>query len=208
LLSLRIREFVRNLASLVQSTLLILELQDQIKEQNRTLHQKSCVLADRVSNSYEVLLLLWRSSLADDLRESAVEAVEEALVSNDVLNLRLDRVVRSAIHAATFIDKMQCALKIVTEQATILKRLQRSKLLLVRQRLLLARVQGEHSNLIASMLLRFVRDKEGAVHVARRRRRRERERERTRFRLADIAKLFVLVLLALRMIDSFVQIMI
>lgn len=62
--------------------------------------------------------------------------------------------------------------------------------------------------MIASMLLRFVRDREGAIHVARRRRRRGRERERTRFRLADIAELFVLVLLALRTIDSFVQIMI
>jgi hypothetical protein len=130
--SLRIREFVRNLASLVQSTLLILELRDQIEEQSCILHQKFYVLADRVSNSYEVLLPLRRSSLADDLRKFAVKVVEKALVSNGVLNSRLDRVVRSAIHAAILIDEMQCALKIVTEQATILKRLQRSKLLLVR----------------------------------------------------------------------------
>jgi len=123
LLSLRIREFVRNLASLVQSTLLILKLRDQIEEQSRILHQKFCVLVDRVSNSYEVSLPLRRLSLADDLRELAVEAVEKVLVSNDVLNPRLNHVVRSAIYAATLIDKMQCALKIVIEQTTILKRL-------------------------------------------------------------------------------------
>jgi hypothetical protein len=56
------------------------------------------------------------------------------------------------------------------------------------------------------MSLRFVRAGGGVVHVARRQR--GRERGRTRFCLADIAELFVLVLLALRTIGLFVQIVV
>jgi len=126
-------------------------------------------LTDRVSNSYKILLLLQRLSIANNLRESAIEAAEEALVSNSVLNLYLDLVVRSAFYTPTLVDRVQLVLKIVAEQTTILECLQCAKLLLVRKRLLLASVQSAQPDLAVLILLRFVRVREDVVYVALRR---------------------------------------